>query len=91
MHDRFSGACGGGSDTSSGTESGGSETSEAASQGETGSGNESSDEVTTLSIYINHSWYGVEKFEGIIPEAITEATGVVLDLLWQLIKVSWVL
>lgn len=72
-------ACGGGSDTSSGTESGSSETSEAVSQGETGSGNESSDEVTTLSIYINHSWYGVEKFEGIIPEAITEATGVVLD------------
>lgn len=72
-------ACGGGSDTSSGTESGGSETSEAASQGETGSGEETSGETKTLSIFVNHTWWPVENFEGIVPEAMTEATGVVLD------------
>lgn len=43
------------------------------------SGDAASKDVKTLSIFINHSWYAVEKFEGIIPEAITEATGIVLD------------
>lgn len=38
------------------------------------------EEPVTLSIFIDHSWYPVESFTGIIPEYITEKTGVTLDV-----------
>ncbi len=34
---------------------------------------------TTLSVFIDHSWYPVESFTGIIPEEITRLTGVILE------------
>ena len=40
---------------------------------------DTSDEVKTLSVFINHSWYPTKTFTGIIPEEITEQTGVKLD------------
>ena len=39
---------------------------------------DASDPVT-LTVFIDHSWYPVEKFTGFIPEEITRLTGVVLD------------
>ena len=42
--------------------------------------NTSSNEVVTLNIFINESWWPVDTFTGIIPEAITEATGVTLNV-----------
>ena len=38
------------------------------------------EEPVTLTIFIDHSWYPVESFTGIIPEYITEKTGVTLDV-----------
>lgn len=38
------------------------------------------EEPVTLTIFIDHSWYPVEAFTGIIPEYITEKTGVTLDV-----------
>ena len=38
------------------------------------------DDVVTLTVFIDHSWYPVESFTGIIPETITEKTGVKLDV-----------
>jgi putative aldouronate transport system substrate-binding protein len=35
--------------------------------------------VTTLSIFIDHSWYPVETFTGIIPDEITRLTGIRLE------------
>jgi putative aldouronate transport system substrate-binding protein len=35
--------------------------------------------VTTLSIFIDHSWYPVESFTGIIPDEITRLTGIRLE------------
>ncbi len=37
------------------------------------------EEPVKLTIFIDHTWYPVETFSGIIPEAITAATGVVLE------------
>lgn len=37
-------------------------------------------EVTELDIFINESWWPIDTFTGIIPEAITEATGVKLNV-----------
>lgn len=39
----------------------------------------SAEEPVKLTIFIDHTWYPVETFSGIIPEAITAATGVVLE------------
>lgn len=38
------------------------------------------DEAVTLDIFINESWWPIDTFTGIIPEAITEATGVKLNV-----------
>lgn len=38
------------------------------------------EEPVTLTIFIDHTWYPVESFTGIIPEIITEKTGVTLDV-----------
>lgn len=38
------------------------------------------EEPVTLTIFIDHTWYPVESFTGIIPEYITEKTGVTLDV-----------
>ncbi|MCL2059801.1 MAG: extracellular solute-binding protein [Oscillospiraceae bacterium] len=35
---------------------------------------------TALSIFINHPWYAVDSFAGIIPEEITRLTGITLDV-----------
>lgn len=40
----------------------------------------SSEEVVTLDMFINMGWYPINSFTGIIPEAITKATGVNLDI-----------
>lgn len=34
-------------------------------------------EPVKIEVFLNHTWYPTDKYEGIIPEAITEATGVV--------------
>lgn len=39
-----------------------------------------SEDVTTLSVYIDASWWPTDKWEGIIPEEITKRTGVALDV-----------
>lgn len=41
---------------------------------------QASAEPVVLTCFIDHDWYWTDKFEGIIPEAITEKTGVVLDI-----------
>lgn len=41
---------------------------------------EAAEDVTTLSIYIDASWWPTDKWEGIIPEEITNRTGVALDV-----------
>lgn len=61
-------ACGGGSSPSKSNESNSSESSAV-----------SKNEPVTLDIFIDHSWYAVEKFTGIIPEEITKRTGVTLN------------
>lgn len=38
------------------------------------------EETKVVSVFINHTWFSVKEFTGIIPEAITEATGVALDV-----------
>lgn len=40
---------------------------------------DNSGEPVTLSIFIDHSWYPIESFTGIIPEEITRQTGIILD------------
>lgn len=55
-----------------------SEAAEAAS--ETAEDPQTAGDVTTMTCFINHTWYWTDKFEGIIPEAITERTGVALDV-----------
>lgn len=40
---------------------------------------ESQNEPVTFTIFIDHPWYPVEAFTGIIPEEITRLTGVTLD------------
>lgn len=44
-----------------------------------GAGTEN-DEIVTLSLFINHSWYPVRSWEGTIAEEITKRTGVALDV-----------
>lgn len=39
-----------------------------------------SDDTTTLTMFISHTWYWSDQWEGIIPETITEKTGVKLDI-----------
>lgn len=41
---------------------------------------EGADDVTTLSIYIDATWWPTDKWEGIIPEEITARTGIALDV-----------
>ncbi|MDO5422696.1 MAG: extracellular solute-binding protein [Eubacteriales bacterium] len=41
---------------------------------------EDAGDVTTLSIYIDATWWPTDKWEGIIPEEITNRTGVALDV-----------
>ena len=38
------------------------------------------EETKVVSVFINHTWFSVKEFTGIIPDAITEATGVTLDV-----------
>lgn len=38
------------------------------------------EEPVTLTVFIDHTWYPIENFTGIIPEYITEKTGVKLDV-----------
>lgn len=38
----------------------------------------SEEELVELTVFIDHTWYDTDKFEGIIPEEITKQTGVVL-------------
>jgi len=38
-------------------------------------------EITTLSCFIAHQWFPVNEFTGVIPEQITQDTGVKLDLI----------
>jgi putative aldouronate transport system substrate-binding protein len=38
---------------------------------------EPSGELVEIEVFLDHTWYPTDKFEGIIPEAITAATGVV--------------
>lgn len=40
----------------------------------------SAEPLKTISCFINHSWYPVSSFSGIIPEEITRLTGVTLDV-----------
>ena len=40
---------------------------------------EDSDEITTMTVFINHTWYWTDRFEGIIPDALLEKTGVRLE------------
>lgn len=41
---------------------------------------ETTDEIVELDVFIDHTWYWTDQFEGIIPEAITAATGVKLNV-----------
>lgn len=41
---------------------------------------EPEEEIQELEVFINHSWYPVNSFEGIIPEEITKQTGVKLNV-----------
>ncbi|MDR1570064.1 MAG: extracellular solute-binding protein [Oscillospiraceae bacterium] len=40
---------------------------------------EASSDPVVLDVFLNHTWYPTDKFEGIIPETITEKTGVKLN------------
>lgn len=42
-------------------------------------GEEEAAEPVELTVFLNHTWYSTEKYEGIIPEEITKATGVTLN------------
>jgi len=52
----------------------GNENSDSGGEGNTGTG-----DPVTLTIFIDHSWYPIEEFTGIIPEEITRQTNVILD------------
>ena len=67
-------ACAGGEDTPAVAGAGGNG---AAAAGEAAA---PVDEITTMTVFINHTWYWTDRFEGIIPEALTERTGVRLDV-----------
>ena len=55
-------------------------TGEAASQASSSaSGEPAANEPVALNVFIDHTWYWTDKFEGIIPEEITKQTGVVLN------------
>lgn len=38
------------------------------------------EEVKVISVFINHTWFSASEFTGYIPEAITQATGITLDV-----------
>jgi len=50
-----------------------------AKQTTTGTSTEDDKSLITFDVFINHTWYSVDKFEGIIPEEITRRTGVTLN------------
>lgn len=50
-----------------------------AAPAESSSSEVSSNEPITFDIFINHTWYWTDKYEGIIPETMTERTGVSLN------------
>lgn len=37
------------------------------------------EDPTSLTVWLNHTWYPTDKFEGVIPEVITEKTNVTLE------------
>ncbi|MFV0400847.1 MAG: extracellular solute-binding protein [Oscillospiraceae bacterium] len=50
-----------------------------AESGESSAAEPSALEPIILDIYVNFTWFWTDKYEGIIPEALTEATGVTLN------------
>lgn len=42
------------------------------------SGGDTNGDVKSLTVFIDHTWYDTDKFEGIIPEEITRQTGITL-------------
>lgn len=52
-------------------------TEKAADPGAESAAPETKGAVAEIEVFLNHTWYPTDKFEGVIPEAITEATNVV--------------